>query len=278
MTEDASRLCDNAFDGGMLTVVYVDVLLFINIIINYAVLITAEKLMKRQTALWRLIAASAVGSLFSLLVFTGVDSGVFSFVIKAASSLLTVLIAFPIVSRAEYLKTTLAAVGVGIVYSGFFILFYQLFKPSNMLIVNDIVYFEFNPLILLASTGAIYLLMTLFQKLFRERIKASTVNLKYTALSREYTCIAKIDTGCDLTEPFSSAPVIVADSSVMTIPDDCPKRVIPYSAVDSTSILYGVRADSVFIDGKPIDREIYIAAAPLNSKRFQAIINSEIIR
>lgn len=253
-------------------------LLFINTILTYAVLMTAERLFKRDTRLYRLILASFVGSLFSLLIFIDARGFLFSLMIKVASSLVITLIAFPFISRKEYLKITLATVGVSVVYSGMFILFYQLFKPPNMVIVNDIIYFEFNPLVLLGCTAVIYLLITVFQKLFRERIKATVVRLKFSVNNTDYACIGKIDTGCNLKEPFSGAPVIIVDDTVLRIDDTSQKRVIPYSTVGSTSILYAVKAERVYIDDAPIEKTIYLASAPINDGNIQAIINSEIIR
>lgn len=262
----------------MPTVVYVDVLLFINTILTYAVLVTVEKLFKRMTKLWRLIAAAFIGSLFSLLIFCGIEGFWFSLLIKAASSLLITLVAFPIIGKREYFKTTLAAVGVSVVYSGGFILFYQLVRPPNMLIINDIVYFEFNPLVMIGFTAAIYLIITLFHKLFRERIKTSVVSLSFTVNQKEYSCIGKVDTGCSLKEPFSGAPVIIVDESVMRIEEKTPHRIVPYSAVGGSSILRAVKAEKVTIDKTPVDREIYIAVYRLNDSNIQAIINSEIIK
>ncbi len=262
----------------MPTVVYVDVLLFINTITTYAVLITAERLFKRDTVILRLIAASLIGSLFSLLIFVGVKSVLFSLAIKIGSSLLITLIAFPFVSKRAYLKTALGVVASSILYSGFFILIYQWFRPRNMLIINDIVYFEFNPLVMIGCTAVLYTVITVLQKLFRERIKSTVVRLRFFVNSQEYACTGKVDTGCSLTEPFSGAPVIIVDASVMPIGESDQKRVIPYSTVNSSSILYAVRAEKVLIDSVPIEKEIYLASAPIRSGEIQAIINSDIVR
>lgn len=278
LTEHAEIICHNSTIGGMPTVVYVDVLLFINTILTYAVLVTVEKLFKRSTRLWRLITSAFVGSLFSLLIFSGINSFLFSMAIKVISSLLITVIAFPFVGRREFFKTTLATVGVSVVYSGMFILFYQLVKPPNMLIMNDIVYFEFNPLVMIGFTAVIYLLITLFHKLFHERIKNTVVDLNIAVNNQEISCIGKVDTGCNLTEPFSGSPVIIVDESLFRLDDTMPRRVIPYTSVGGSSILYAVKAEKVIIDHKPIDKAVYIAVHRLNDQNIQAIINSEIIK
>ena len=95
---------------------------------------------------------------------------------------------------------------------------------------------------------------------------------------KEYRCIGKIDTACRLIEPFSRAPVIIVDSSVMSIAPEAPARVIPYSAVGISSFLRAVKADKVCIDKKEIYGTVYIASADQLDTHFRAIINSEIIR
>lgn len=234
--------------------------------------------MKRKTKTVRLIAASFFGSLFSLLIFIELNGFIFLLLLRVISSLSLTLIAFPIVSRKEYIKTTLAVIAVSAFYSGFFILIHQVFKPPNMIIINDILYFEFNPLIMIGCTAVIYMIITLLEKIFRERIKSTVVPLEFTVGHQTYTCTAKIDTGCDLTEPFSGSPVIIVDDRVFQIHNEPSKRVIPYSAVGGSSLLYAVKSERTAVNNAAVDREIYIAVTKISNDHFQAIINSEIVR
>ena len=167
---------------------------------------------------------------------------------------------------------------VSFMFSGLMTAIYLLFRPPNMLIVNDIVYFEFDPVVLLAVTALIYLLVYLFELLFSERLRSTAVRLSVCIDGAEYEMIGKIDTGCSLVEPFSGSPVIIVDSSVLTIPDGHEARVIPYTSIGCTSALRAVKASSVHIDGARIDKEIYIAPSQIRGSAFRALINSDIIR
>lgn len=256
-------------------VIYVDVLIFINMILNYAVLATADALLKRRCRLWRLLAGAFVGSLFSLTVFLDIDSGFLLFLIRALTSAVITATAFGL---REYIKAALMTLCVSLLYCGGFILFWQIFKPPDLFIVNDVPYFRVDPLLMLGLTAIIYLILLICVKLFRERIKTTIVPLSFTVNSKEYSCIGKIDTACDLTEPFSRAPVIIADSTVFTLSDSAPVRIIPYTTVSGSSYLKAVPAQRVTIDKKAAKLPIYIAAAPELSSNFHAIINSEIIR
>lgn len=188
------------------------------------------------------------------------------------------MIAFAFHSFKELCKHCLLTLCVSFVFSGVMIAVYQLFRPPNMQIVNDIVYIEVDPLLLLVLTGVIYCAVYWIERLFRERVRASVVRLEFTVCGVSASCMGKIDTGCSLTEPFSGAPVIIADSGVLTIPDIPGRRVIPYSTVGGSSVLFGVRAQSVAINGKPVEKDIYIAQGEVRNCAYQAIINSDIIR
>lgn len=259
-------------------IIYIDVLLFINTFINYAILMTAERLLKRNCRLYRIVLGAFTGSLFSLLIFIDSHSRILLFLLRVLSSAILTIITFGWRSKAEYIKAVLCMILTSTGYCGLLILFYQLFKPPDMIIVNDVVYLQNDPLWLIVLTAVIYIILLLFYKLFSERIKSTVVPLQFTFRQKTYSCIGKIDTGCHLREPFSSAPVIIADSTVFTVDMQQPMRVIPYTVLGGSSYLSGVKADSVIIDKKPIDKEIYIASANIENPNYRAIINSDIIR
>ena len=259
-------------------VIYIDVLLFVNAIVNYAILMTAEKLLKRDIRLYRMILGSVIGALFSLTIFIQPDSRILLWVLKLLTSFIITLIVFGWRSRREFCRSFLCNTTVSVIYCGAYILFYQLFKPPNMVIVNDVLYLQVNPLWLTALTAVIYIIVLIIYKLFSERIKSTVVPLQFTVLQKTYSCIGKIDTGCNLKEPFSCAPVIIADPSVFTVEPDQPLRIIPYTAIGGSSFLKGVQAESVIINKKKIDKAIYIASSKIENSNYQAIINSDIIR
>ncbi len=259
-------------------VVYIDILIVINTVINYAVLMTADKLLKRNIRLYRLIIGAFTGALFSLIIFTDIDNQPLLWLIRLISSAVIALAAFGYKSRREYIKALIMTAAVSLVYCGGFILFYQLFKPPNMLIINDVPYFEVDPLLMIILTAVIYIILLVISKLFSERIKSTVVPVKFSINKKDYSCIGKVDTGCNLTEPFSNSPVIIVDRSIITINDNEPRRIIPYTSIGGSSYLSAVKADSVTIDNKCIDKIIYIAMSDINNGQYEAIINSDILR
>lgn len=259
-------------------VIYIDVLLFVNAIINYAILMTAEKLLKRDIRLYRMILGSVIGALFSLTIFIQPDSRILLWALKLLTSFIITLIVFGWRSRREFFRSFLCNTTVSVIYCGAYILFYQLFKPPNMVIVNDVLYLQVNPLWLTALTAVIYIIVLIIYKLFSERIKSTVVHLSFALHEKTYSCIGKVDTGCNLKEPFSSANVIIIDAAVYDTKTEEHFRIIPYSTINGSSYLNAVKADTVHINKKQISEPIYIATGNINNADYQAIINSEIIR
>lgn len=252
--------------------------MFVNTIINYAVLTTAERLLRRKAKAWRIILASLVGALFAPAVFIDMRSAVLSVLIKVVSTLAICAAAFLGGSAKEFFRCVVMTLCVSFVFSGMMIAVYQLFEPPNMLIVNDIVYFDVSPPILLALTGAIYVLLCAVERILRERVRGSVVRLSFTLAGRDYACAGKVDTGCNLVEPFSGEPVIIADDSLLTLDESQGLRVIPYRTVGASSLLFAARAERVSVNGAEVNRSVYIAQGHVNNSAYQAIINSEIIR
>ena len=154
-----------------------------------------------------------MGALFSLIVFLRIDSVILLLLIRTASSALITLAAFGFRSRAEFIKSAAMTIAVSMLYSGGLILFYQIFKPPDMLIINDVPYFDVDPLSLILLTAVIYLILLLLIKLFSERIKSTVVPLRFTVSEKEYSCIGKLDTGSVQDHPLHHGQRLIISES-----------------------------------------------------------------
>ncbi len=225
-----------------------------------------------------MIFCAFISSLSALLVYIPYYSGIVSIIMRIAVCVLSVLIAFGYISFREFSKKCGMLIILSLLFCGFFILIYQLLHPPNMAIINDIVYFEFDPLLMIALTAFIYIVMILIRKVFSERIKSTIVNLCFFYNDRNYVCLAKVDTACNVREPFSGSPVIIVEKSIFDTEPFEMKRVIPYQTLTGSSLMYAVKVQRVLIDQKEINKNIYIGSAEKIDENYQAIINSEIIR
>lgn len=259
-------------------VIYIDVLIFTNILINYCILSLTRKYLHIKTSEFRIILSSALCSLCSLTVFLQIGNFL-SLVIKLLCSALMCLIAYKMSDIKTYIKCITTVFAISVIYCGVMIIFYQALKPKNMAIINDTVYFQIQPLTLITISIAIYIIIMCISRVISSNITNTIVDLKMQVDGNEYSCIGKIDTGSSVVEPFSRVPVIITESSVLNGLKCKNQRIIPYKTLNNNGIMYAVKADKIYINKKPIQKQAYIGIYDGTIEpQIKAIINSELTR
>ncbi len=260
-------------------VIYIDVLIFLNLITNYCILCATRKFLNLKAKYPKLIFASFLASLFTLTLFLDINSTLLSLLIKIVCITFMCFIAFFKTDIFTYIKCVFTTFVLTVIFSAVSIAYYQIFKPKNMLIINDMPYIHINPISLIIISAIIYLLLLVSKKLLLHNSLNSTAKVKILINNVEYSCIGKIDTGNSVVEPFSGAPVIITESSLFPELSTTGSRIIPYTVLGGNGILYGVKPQKLFIDDKEISKEVYIGIydgkIDLN---FKSIINSNILR
>ena len=260
-------------------VVYIDVLIFINLIINYCILSASQKFLHRNSNQFRIILSSFVGALFSLTIFLPVFNTVLSLLTKLICACLMCIIAFKYVDIRAYIKCICTTFVFSMLFSAFMIVFYQFIKPKNMAIINDMVYIHINPLVLILISVTVYLIIITLQKVLHTNDLNNLVNIKIKLNNFEFSCIGKVDTGNSVVEPFSCAPVIIVDNTITKDYKLITPRIIPYKVLGCDGIIYGEKAQKVIISNKDIDKDVYIGIYNGKiSSNFNALINPQILR
>ncbi len=260
-------------------VIYIDVLLFTNTLINYCILSATKKFLHSNSKEFRLILGSIAGALFSLTVFIPSINTFTSIVIKLFCSITMCLISFRYCNIKLFIKHITSVFLFTIIFCAVMIAFYQLAKPQKMAIVNDNIYVQIEPILLIVISIAVYILIILLQKILGNNINNTLVNLCVTIDNKEYSCVGKVDTGCTLTEPFSDSPVIIMEKELLNDVVGKNERIIPYKALGSSGIIYATKAQKVSIDKKDIHKDIYIGMFDGTiDPCFKAIINYNILR
>ncbi len=260
--------------------IYVDVLIFTNIIINYCILSLTRKFLQIKTTELRIILASLVGALFSLSVLLGILPAMLSLSIKLISTFTMCSIAFTNNNHnvAVYLKSVFFTFVFSFILCGIILAVHNVTQTDDIAVINDTVYFCVDSISLIITSISTYIIITFVQKIFNCNIENTIVNLKITIENQEYSCVGKIDTACTVTEPFTGAPVIIAENSMFKSIEK-PFRVIPYKALGSQGIMNGVKAQQIIIDNKVVEKDVYIGLFDGKiDPQFKAIINHNIMR
>lgn len=288
----------------MTQVIYIDVLIAVNLFINYFILAAAAKFLYIKTTKFKIVLGSSLGAIYSLYILFPSHNFVISLAVKLIMSSTIVWISLCSPKSGVYLKALFCFYSINFAFLGSMFAIWCLFEPKGMCIKNNVVYFNVSPIILVVSTVVSYSIIETVNKIVgRPKSKKTFCEVEIKLLSKIFCVRAKIDTGNTLRETFSGLPVIVVCESTIkeTVPeasfsisDICREksdfdkvqydikskmRLIPFSAISGQGILPAMRAEYIIVKDINIRREAYIAICPDNTLKdeFTALIGPELI-
>ncbi|MBQ5399499.1 MAG: sigma-E processing peptidase SpoIIGA [Ruminococcus sp.] len=227
---------------------------------NYLLLLGVKYILKLKHKTYRLILGSLCGAVLSFVVFIPVDNFFINLISLAAICVVTVLISFGFFDKRIFIKTAMTLLVLTFLFSGAMIFLYLAIRPKGMVIINNRPYFDISPVLLIILTIIIYFILLIYKKLFKNRASAQSVHsIKFIYDGKEYNFLAKADSGCNVKEPFSGSSVIICEKSAIdTELKTEKKRIIPFESLGGKGIIYGFKADEIYIDDKKCHEEVYI--------------------
>ncbi len=267
-------------------IIYVDVLLFINLIIDYLLLSVTQKFAQFNPRFFRKLLAAFVSSLFSLYIFLPPQPTVIEILMRLISSSVTVMICFGFQNARLFLRRLFIFFAASFVYAGLMAGVWMLLKPSLMSINNGIVYFDISPIWLIAASLLFYIAIVLIKKLTGKQAEfAKRCEVTLTFGENTVKAYAMVDSGHSLNDAFSGGTVMIIDKrlsvglfgendtdSMMTanVPQSQEVvkrfRLIPANTVTGEKMLPAVRIDSAdILNGKQTHRLIKPTAVISNT-------------
>ena len=216
-------------------VVYIDVLIFDNLILNFLILFTVAKFMRIKKRMLFLVFSAVIGTLYSVvMVFVPATSAVNWNICKFLLSLLMVAVAFFPKKLREYVKYLISFYITTFIFAGTAIAIMFLWGQSYKA-YNGVLYFSWTSPIKYIALVAIggYLLIKGFLYIIQKRktVEISLVDLFISFDGKGRWLPALIDTGNELKDPLSGAPVVIVEinevkellpeSLLNTINEDC---------------------------------------------------------
>lgn len=253
-------------------VVYADVLIILNMYINYFLIRSTALFLKRDITARRCVLAAFIGGLGALVILL---PELPFFVIAAEKIILGALIVLTAFGRqkpVDFLVCTLFFLVVSFGFAGIMMALWTFAAPYNMVFFNGVCSFDIPLFAIAAFTAAAYCLVRLIRLLSDRRIRCVTPRtVRIVKDGAEISLRGLSDTGNSLCDVFSGKPVIICDSDkIAGIAPQCVLdyfngnaaeglRLIPCKTVIAESLLPVFRADSVTIDGKPADAVIGVS-------------------
>lgn len=286
-------------------VIYLDVLLALNLFVNYLVLISSAAIIKMPVKRLRVLFGSAVGAVYSLVIFAPHFGVIISLALRLAASLLIVLAAFGYKNKKAFVKAVISFNIVTMVYGGVCTAMTMLPIKTDVVINNSACYIDVSLMAIVAYTSACYFAIAVINRFFKPidtTVKRYTVEI---LLNKNPICLeAIVDTGNSLKDVFSSLPVAVCDIDALK-GDVTPEayadilagnyektidyfsqafgletRLVPYSAVGQSGLIICVKPKSftVKFEGKKLICNALIGLSPSKIKGdFSCILNPQII-
>lgn len=260
--------------------VYIDLLFFENILVNYGILSVTEKLSGMASTAWRKLASAAVGTVYLVVMLTCPSiRSLYTIGGKIILSFLMIAAAFPLRTIKNLFKALLSFYITTFIFAG---AGYALMSLTGQVIYykNGIFYnrFRSDTLLLILTISFGFLLVRAFTDLFRKRIEKESyiVNACISIDGRSVSMPALIDTGNTLLDPVTRCPVMVAEldglkellppkmlewaknwsqtgNAEISIEHDAEWtrriRLIPFNSIGNTNgILPGFKPDSISVE------------------------------
>lgn len=240
-------------------IVYGDILLALNWWLDFLLLLGVRRTLGGGARPWRLALGALVGALTCFVLFLPPMAVWWSLLIKLASTLLMVLLAFRWQGWHQLFRRVFLLFAFSAGLSGLCGMLYYFVAPEGFYVVNGVVYYTFSPLLLVGLSVLCYGLLWLSEYLMRRRAPMQRVFRVTIAMGEErvtFPCL--YDSGNHLIEPFSGYAVMVVErdvaEQVIDVPspvEDLPMgrgwRLIPYDTLRGGGLLPAFIPDGVTV-------------------------------
>lgn len=201
---------ETAEKEGVGVVVYLDVLIAVNWLVDYLLLRGCARLTSLHGSNGRLVLGGLIGGLCACVILLPPLPPPVSLLLQLTVAALMCAVAFPWQGWRTYFRRTFLLFVLSALFAGVALALFTLAAPAGLFVSNGTVYYDIPPLWLAALCGASYLAVCLFDRLLRRRLpQGGLYRLTVTDAGGTVTLSALFDSGNRLRETFSGFPVIV---------------------------------------------------------------------
>ena len=254
----------------MKTVIYADVLVIINMIVNYLLLRASAAITGYNFRTRRVLFSSFIGGISSLVIFIKNISITLNIILKLTLFTVMVLTAFGSKNLKSFLKCCASFALVNFGFAGIMFALTTSVFPDSSAYINGVIYFDVSLMTLTVSAIICYITINLISRFTKSKTPQKSIyeiRIHYENNSAEGKAL--FDSGNTLCDCFSGRPVIIAEKDFVKnlfSSDDLTSlknfRLIPFSTIKNSGALPSFMADKteIKIKGKWIEcEEIYIA-------------------
>lgn len=197
--------------------VYIDSLFLTNFFMDSIILLITSIMRRKQPTLLKLFLGGTVSAVYGTLIFFPDLAFLYGAVLRVVFSAIPVIICCSdrtlkgfIFSLSCFWFITATTGGIILMISNFT----NFGDVMQTMISNCVFYIRLNPFIMMGGCALLYILAEVYRRSCIKNFTADRIILDISVeyMGKSYGFYGLIDTGCELTEPLSGAPVIVAES------------------------------------------------------------------
>lgn len=260
--------------------IYIDVVFFENIIMNYIIIIATMIASKSKIIHWRIIIGSVIGAIYTVIAYVSNLTIYSNILAKIILSIIIVYISFNPQSIKQLWKKLVLFYLVSFIFGGVAFALIYVVKPQDIFIKNGLFLGMYPLKIVFISAIVALLLVFISFKMIKSKLtkKDMYCHIKIEINNKQIETTAMIDTGNLLKEPITNIPVVVVEYTLLydilpkqilnnleeilggdfsKIPKDIEKeyitrlKLIPFSSLGKQNgMLLGIKANSIEIQSK----------------------------
>ena len=206
--------------------IYVDVVLIENLIMNYIILLATGLILKTKLKHLRLIIASLLGAIYSIVAYINFLEIYSNFFLKILLSVIIVYIAFNPQTMKKMWKSILIFYLTSFVFGGAAFALIYIIRPQDILMKNGLFLGTYLlKTVILAAIVAFIVIITAFTIVKTKVTKKDMFcNIEIKLNGKILKTKALIDSGNMLKEPITNTPVVVIERSLLY--EYLPKEIL----------------------------------------------------
>ena len=206
--------------------IYIDVVLIENLLMNYIILYATGMILKTKIKNIRLVFASAIGAIYSVMAYISTLKIYSNIVLKIILSIIIVYVAYNPQNMKQMWKNTLIFYLTSFVFGGVAFALIYVVKPQEIVMRNGLFLgtYPLKNVILSAIIGII--ILNIAFKIVKTKMSKKDMycDILIKLNNEEIKTKAMIDTGNLLKEPITNTPVIVIEHTLLY--DILPKEIL----------------------------------------------------
>ena len=218
--------------------VYLDLLVIENLVLNYCMIIGVSLILNRITKFKKVFLSSVIGCIPLIFLFTDINK-IYLFPISILFSLIMSIISFTFHDIIYTIKNIFYMYLISIFLAGTIYLINVNFLPKiNNYLLNVLILIIIAPIITYSYTKSIIKIKNNYSNYYKVDI--------YLKDKPVITLNAYLDTGNMLKDPYKNRPIILVKKD--KIPSDSETIIyVPYSTIDNNGVIKCFKPEKIYI-------------------------------